>query len=118
MAERLIRRGARGHNGHVRGSFAFAPVRSVVRMTCKQGLSANGRERVRTLPTLAMQKVVGSSPIIRFTKARSAGCSFSMRARTTGSASETASPKPQRQLPPLARSRVRSGMPTTQETMV
>jgi hypothetical protein len=35
-------------------------------MTCKYGLSANGRERARTLPTLAMQKVEGSSPFIRF----------------------------------------------------
>lgn len=35
-------------------------------MTCKYGPLANGRERERTLPTLAMQKAVGSSPIIRF----------------------------------------------------
>ena len=34
-------------------------------MSCKYGVFSNGRERVRTLPTLAMQKVVGSSPIIR-----------------------------------------------------
>jgi hypothetical protein len=34
-------------------------------MTCKQGLSANWCERARTLRTLAMQKVVGSNPIIR-----------------------------------------------------
>lgn len=37
-------------------------------MTCKYGLSANGRERARTLPKLAMQKVVGTSPIIRFAR--------------------------------------------------
>jgi len=34
-------------------------------MTRKSGLSANGRERARTLLPFAMQKVVGSSPIIR-----------------------------------------------------
>jgi hypothetical protein len=55
----------RGHNGHGRGSLAFAPVRSVVRMTCKPGLSANGSEQVRTLLPLAMQKVEGSSPFVR-----------------------------------------------------
>ena len=59
---------SRGHNGHASRSFGFARVRSHLRMTCKYGLSANGRERARTLPTLAMQKVVGSSPIIRFKK--------------------------------------------------
>ncbi len=34
-------------------------------MICKFGLSVNGRERARTLRTLAMQKAVGSSPIVR-----------------------------------------------------
>jgi hypothetical protein len=58
----------RGHNGHARRSLAFAPVRSVVRMTCKQALSANGCELARTLLPLAMQKVVGSNPIIRSSK--------------------------------------------------
>jgi hypothetical protein len=35
-------------------------------LTCKYGVSPNERERARTVPTLAMQMVVGSSPIIRF----------------------------------------------------
>ena len=55
----------RGHDGHARGSFGFARVRLAVRMTCNYGVSANSSERARTLLTLAMQKVVGSSPIIR-----------------------------------------------------
>ena len=55
----------RGHNGHARGSFGFARVRSRRRMTCKCWFLANGRERARTLLPLAMQKVVGSNPIIR-----------------------------------------------------
>jgi hypothetical protein len=55
----------RGHNGHARRSFGFARVRSDARVACKSALSANGCERVRTLRTLAMQEVVGSSPIIR-----------------------------------------------------
>jgi hypothetical protein len=58
-------RTGRGHNGHTRGSFGFARVRSHHRITSKCGLSTNGRERARTLLPLAMQKVVGSSPIIR-----------------------------------------------------
>jgi hypothetical protein len=36
-------------------------------------VSANARERARTLATFAMQKVVGSSPIIRFNKAPETG---------------------------------------------
>jgi hypothetical protein len=44
------------------GSLAFAHLREdPANMTD----SANGRERVRTSPALAMQKAVGSSPIIR-----------------------------------------------------
>ena len=45
------------------GSLVFGRIE----MTSKYGRSANGSERERTLPTFAMQKVVGSSPIIRFT---------------------------------------------------
>jgi hypothetical protein len=45
------------------GSLPFAhPTRS----RRKHEVSANSRERARTLATLAMQKVEGSSPFIRF----------------------------------------------------
>jgi len=45
------------------GSLAFDRIHE---SSARKGVSANGRERARTLHSLAMQKVVGSSPIIRF----------------------------------------------------
>jgi hypothetical protein len=42
-------------------------------MACKSGVSANRRELERALPTLAMQKVAGSSPAIRAQTTRKTG---------------------------------------------
>ncbi|MGZ8741179.1 MAG: hypothetical protein ACXWZ8_11340, partial [Gaiellaceae bacterium] len=42
-------------------------------MTCNERVSANRCERARTLRTLAMQKVVGSNPIIRSYNPRKSG---------------------------------------------
>jgi len=55
----------RGKNGKVGRSLGFAPVRSLRRTAWKRVVLANGRERARTAASISMQKVVGSSPIIR-----------------------------------------------------
>jgi hypothetical protein len=52
----------RGKDGKARRSLGFARVRSRIGDRCNQAVLANGRER---LLALAMQKVEGSSPIIR-----------------------------------------------------
>ncbi|SRR6266545_3042635 len=54
-----------GKNGKVRRSLGCGRVRSTGRRPSKQAVGANARERERTSLALAMQKVVGSSPIIR-----------------------------------------------------
>jgi hypothetical protein len=56
----------RGKTGKVRRSLGFGGVRSPNPDPPKHAVWAHGRERVRTSLALAMQKVVGSSPIIRF----------------------------------------------------
>src|SRR2546421_2020683 len=58
-------RTSRGKNGKVRRSLGFGCVRSLRQERLKQGVLANTRERLRTSRALAMQKVVGSNPIIR-----------------------------------------------------